>query len=145
MLYKVLRFIGAIIVAVLFSYLVDVFHFSYFAGASHFFANITWSNWLGFDSLRGIVLPLMWIILWLIGLGLGWLVRGSKIIAAFPILIFILCLITDFIGLFIIPLKQITDEIGQGFFYYLGATLTYLGILACYFACSMGILTFQDS
>lgn len=136
MIYKVFRFFGAIIAAVIFSYLVDVFHVLFFGGVVHFFANLSWSNWLSFDIFRGFFLPIAWAILWLIGMGLAWLVRGSKVIAALPILYFILRIINAFFVLFIDPVEPIVEEIGLGFWYYTGAIITFVGILICYIICS---------
>lgn len=144
MVSKVLRFLGAIIAAFLFDYLVNGFHLAFFVGAAHFFANLSWSNWLSFDIFRGFLLPIAWTILWLIGMGLVWLVKGSKIIAALPILMFIWGIIAEFKFLFLYPTDLIVDDIGQGFWYYLGATLTFLEMVACYVFCSVAMFIEQD-
>ena len=138
--YKVLRFLGAVVASLLFSYLVDFFHIAFFAGAAHFFANLSWSNWFSFDIFRGILLPIVWAVLWLIGMGLVWLTRGSKVIAALPLLLFVLAIITDFRTLFLNPIELIVDDIGHGFWYYLGAVVTFIEILVCYIACSISML-----
>ena len=142
--YKLLRFFGSIIAALLFSYIVDAFHIAFFAGAAHFFANLSWSNWFGFGVLRGFLLPVVWAILWLVGMGLVWLARGSKIIAAFPLVLFALGIITDFKGLFLNPIELIVDDIGLGFWYYLGATITFTEIIICYVVCSVCMLTANE-
>lgn len=140
MIYKILRFLGAILSAVLFSYLVDIFHLLFFGGVVHFFANLSWSNWISFDTLRGFLLPVVWTILWLIGMGLAWLVRGSKWIAALPIIYFLLRIVNDFIILFVEPIEPIVDEIGLGFWYYTGAIVTFIGILVFYIICTLQML-----
>lgn len=144
MLYKVLRFLGAIIAAVLFSFLVDIFHNSFLEGAVHFFANLSWSNWFGFGLFRVFLLPIVWSILWLIGWGVTWLVRGSKVIATLPLILFIMSIISDFKILFINPIEPIVDDIGLGFWYYLGAVLTLLDILICYAICSLAMLSSNE-
>lgn len=125
----ILRFIGAIVAAMLFDYLVSFFHFAFFCGAAHFFANLSWSNWFSFDILRGFLLPIVWGVLCLIGTGLTWIVKGSKIIAALPIIILIRGIILDFDVLFLNPIDIAVDDIGLGFWYYFGAVLTFLPIL----------------
>ena len=145
MMYKVLRFFGAIIAALVFSYLVDSFHVAFFAGAAHFFANLSWSSWFGFDILRGAILPFMWAVLWLIGMGLVWLVRGSKVIAALPLIWFLMAVITDFLALFLNPMELVADDIGLGFWYYLGAVVTFIVILVCYVICSICMLPFKEN
>lgn len=129
---KLLRFIGAVIVALLFDYIVRLSHIAFFAGATHLLANLTWSNWLGFDILRASLVPVVWGILGLLGFGLSWLVRSSKIIAALPIVIFISGVIYSFANLFLYPIEMIVDDIGQGVWYYLGATVTFFFMLVCY-------------
>ena len=145
MFYKVLRFIGAIIAALLFAYLVDAFHITFFGGAAHFIANLSWSNWLGFDILRGFLLPVVWGVLWLIGMGLACLVRGSKAMAALPLVIFALGVISDFIDLFLVPVKSIVADIGQGFWYYFGAILTFIGIVFFYGICAAFMLASDEN
>ncbi len=139
MIYKVLRFLGAIIAALLFSYLVNFFHIAFFGGAAHFFANLSWSNWFSFDLLRGFLLPIVWTILWLIGMGLAWLVRGSKVFAALPLIWFLSGIITDFRILFLNPIELIVNDIGLGFWYYLGAVITFIEILVCYGICAISM------
>ena len=145
MFYKVLRFIGAIITALLFGYLVDFFHIAFFGGAAHFFANLSWSNWFSFDIFRGFLLPIVWTILWLIGMGLMWLVKGSKVIAALPLIIFLLGVIADFRILFLYPDEFIVNDIGQGFWYYFGAILTFIGIIICYGVCAISLFVTDES
>lgn len=143
--YKVLRFIGAIITAWIFRYLVNFFHIAFFGGATHFIANLSWSNWFSFDILRGFLLPIAWTILWLIGMGLVWLVRGSKVIAALPLLLFVSGIIVDFRILFIEPIELIVDDIGQGFWYYIGAIITFITILICYFVCAVSMFATDEN
>ena len=145
MFYKVLRFIGAIIAAFLFAYLVDAFHLAFFGGAVHFLANLSWGSWLGFDILRGALLPVVWTVLWLIGMGLMWLVKGSKAMAALPLVIFALGVISDFIDLFLVPVESIVADIGQGFWYYSGAIATFVWIVICYGLCAAFMLASDES
>lgn len=145
MLNKVLRFIGAIVAALLFRVLVDFFHIAFFGGAAHFFANLSWSNWFSFDIFRGFLLPIVWILLMFIGMGLVWLVRGSKVIAAFPLLLFVLGIIADFNRLFLNPIELIVDDIGQGFWYYLGAIITFIEILICYILCAVSMFATDEN
>lgn len=145
MFYKVLRFIGAIIVALLFARLVDAFHITFFGGAAHFIANLSWSNWLGFGVLRGFLLPIAWAILWFIGMGLAALVRGSKAMAALPLVIFVLAVIADFRILFLEPIDLIVADIGQGFWYYFGAILTFIGIVFFYGICAAFMLASDEN
>ncbi len=144
MVYKVLRFLGAVALAWIFSFLASVFHTLFFAGTAHFFANISWSNWLSFDIFRGFLLPIAWSILWLIGAGLVALVRGNKIIAALPIICFILQTIHLVDVLFIHPIEPIVDEIGQGFWYYFGAVVTFGEILASFGICTVCMFVYDD-
>lgn len=144
MINKVLRFIGAIIAAVIFSYLVDTLHLSFFAGVAHFFANLSWTNWLSFDIFRGLLLPLIWTILWLIGMGIIWLVRGSKVISVIPIIWFVISIIADFTTLFLRPMELITNDIGEGFWYYTGAVITFVAILVCYVICMVSMLISRE-
>lgn len=145
MFYKVLRFFGAIIVALLFARLVDAFHITFFGGAAHFIANLSWGSWLGFDILRGFLLPVAWAILWFIGMGLAALVRGSKAMAALPLVIFALGVISDFIDLFLVPVKSIVADIGQGFWYYSGAIGTFILIVVCYGICAAFMLASDEN
>ena len=144
MTYKVLRFIGAIVVAILFRFLVDFIHIAFFGGAAHFFANLSWSNWFSFDIFRGFFLPIAWTILWLIGMGLMWLVRGSKVIAALPIILFVLGIISDYNKLFLNPIELIVDDIGLGFWYYFGAIITFIEILTCYVVCAVSMFASDE-
>lgn len=137
--YKVLRFLGAIVAAYVFSFLVDFIHLAFFSGAAHFFGNLSWSNWFSFDLLRGFLLPIAWSFLGLIGMGIVWLVRGSKVIAVLPMLWFLVAIIADFFSLFVNPAEQIIDDIGQGFWYYVGATLIFIAILTCYVMCAVSM------
>lgn len=140
MLVKVLRFIGAIVLSFAFSYLVDVSTISFFAGTAHFFANLSFSNWMGFDLLRGVLIPILFTIMIFAGMGVIWLVKGSKIIAIIPIIIFIVSICTEFLSLFIYPIELITQDIGAGFWYYTGAVITFLEMILCYTVCSLGML-----
>ena len=145
MIYKVLRFIGAIIAASIFSFGVNFTYFSFFDEVSHFFANLSWSNLLSFDIFRGFLLPVAWAILYLIGAGLVRMVRGSKIIAAIPIYIFITVgVISSFKLLFLESVEIIVDDIGLGFWYYFGAVITFLFIIVTYLLCSIFMLIKQD-
>lgn len=139
--FGVLRFVGAIVAAVLFSYLLDIFHILFFGGVVHFFANLSWSNWISFDIFRGFLLPIVWTILWIIGVGLAWLVRGSKWIAALPIIYFLLRIVNDIVILFVEPIEPIVDEIGLGFWYYAGAVVTFIEILVFYIICTLQMLS----
>ena len=145
MFYKVLRFIGAIIAALLFGRLVDAFHLAFFGGAAHFIANLSWSNWFGLGILRGFLLPVAWGVLWLIGMGLACLVRGSKVMAALPLVIFVLGVISDFIVLFLEPVESIVADIGQGFWYYSGAIGTFIWIVVCYGICAAFMLASDEN
>ncbi|MBR2203378.1 MAG: hypothetical protein IJ914_04140 [Prevotella sp.] len=145
MFYKVLRFFGAIIAALLFAYLVDAFHLAFFGGAVHFLANLSWGSLLGFDILRGFLLPVVWGVLWLIGMGLACLVRGSKVMAALPLVIFVLAVIADFRILFLEPIDLIVSDIGQGFWYYFGAILTFIGIVFFYGICAAFMLASDEN
>ena len=144
MVYKILRFLGAIVVAQIFAFGVSTFHIVFFGGAAHFFANLSWSNWLSFDTFRGFLLPIAWTVLSLIGFGLVWIVRGEKLIAAIPICILIKGVFMSFKLLFLEPAELIVDEIGQGFWYYFGAILTFLPILMLYVGYSIAMLCEQD-
>ena len=104
MFYKVLRFIGAIIVALLFGYLVVFFHIAFFGG-----------------------------------------VKGSKVIAALPLIFFVLGVIEDFRILFIDPVEFIIDDIGQGFWYYFGAILTFIDIVICYGVFAISLFVTEEN
>ena len=80
-----------------------------------------------------------------IGMGLVWLVRGSKVIAAFPLLLFVLGIIADFNRLFLNPIELIVDDIGQGFWYYLGAIITFIEILICYILCAVSMFATDEN
>ena len=144
MIHKVLRFLGAMVAALLFSYLVDFFHIAFFGGIAHFFANLSWSSWFSFDVLRGFLLPIVWGILWLIGMGLAWLVRGSKVIATLPLIWFLLGIIADFRILFLDPIELIVNDLGLGFGYYFGAVITFIEILVCYGICSISMFALDN-
>ncbi len=128
----VLRFIGAILAAAVFAAIVDMFHFLFFAGAAHFFANISWHNWFSLDTLRGFLLPLAWTIMWLVAMGAKWLVKGNIWLAVIPILLCIFGLIHGFDILFLHPYDGIISDIGHGFWYYFGAILTYIEMIVFY-------------
>ena len=145
MVYKILKFLGAIAVAILFCYVVDMFHMLLFGGVVFFFADFSWRNWLSLDVLRALLLPIAWGIIGLIGMGLVWLTKESKTFAVLPITIFAFRIINDFIVLFIQPIEPIIAEIGLGFWYYVGATITFIMILACYLICSLVMLNRRDS
>ena len=72
-------------------------------------------------------------------MGIVWLVRGSKVIAVLPMLWFLVAIIDDFFSLFVNPAEQIVDDIGQGFWYYVGATLIFIAILTCYVMCAVSM------
>ena len=141
----VLRFIGVIVSAVLFSYLVETFHYMFFRGIVHFFSNLSLGNWLFFDLFRGILLPVLLVLSSLIAMGITWMVKGSKVLKVIPICYFILRMINDFIYLFIDQLSSIVDEIGSGFWYYTGAVVAFLGILICYGLCIASIIVSEDN
>jgi len=141
MIYKVLRFLGAIIVAYIFALLNDLMNLAFFRGACDFFNDITWKSWLSFDTLRGFILPIIWAILWLVGWGLWWLVKGVKWITILPIIYFIVRLIDDFYLLFINPSAIIDME--HGFWYYTGAVITFIEILVCYGICTVALFQKQ--
>lgn len=143
MLYKILRFLGAIIVAIIFALLADFYSIAFFSGACEFFNNITWKSWLSFDTLRGFYLPIIWGILWLIGWGLRWLVKGSIWMAIIPIFYFLYRLIgVDFYILFINRTAII--DIDHGFWYYTGAVLTFIELLAYYGICIVFMFAKED-
>ena len=143
MVYKVLRFLGAIIMALIFDYLLSVSHIAFFGGTAHFFSNLSWSNLLSFDIFRGFLLPIVWGVLSLIGIGLVWIVRGEKLIAAIPIYIFVTGAVTNFKLLFLEPVELIVNDIGLGGWYYFGAGLTFFIILALYISYSVLMLLKQ--
>lgn len=145
MLFKLLRFIGAILLAILFSYLVDVCTISFFAGTAHFFANFSFENWMGFDLLRGLFVPTLITLIVIVGWVVVKIVNGSKLIMIIPMVIFTICIFTDFINLFFFPIEIITDEIGTGFWYYLGASITFLEMIICYAACSLSMIEPKDN
>lgn len=145
MVYKILKFFGAIAVAILFCYVVDMFHMLLFGGVVFFFADFSWRNWLSLDVFRAFLLPIAWGIIWLIGMGLGWLTKDSKVLAVLPIIIFVIRIINDFIVLFIQPIEPIIAEIGLGFWYYAGAVITFIMILACYLICSVVMLNDENN
>lgn len=138
-----LRLSGAFIASIIFSYLVDFFHMAFFGGTAHVIVNFTWRNLFSYDVLRGFLLPLIWTILWLMAWGICWIVRGSKIMAIPPILYFLLAIVYDFRRLYVAPLDMIISDTGDGFWYYFGATLTFIGMLVCYFACSIALLFYN--
>lgn len=138
-----LRFSGAIVVAFIFSYLVDFFHMAFFGSTADVIVNFTWRTLFSYDILRGFLLPIMWTIIWLIAWGLCWIVRRHKLIAIPPILYFLLALVYDFKRLYINPIDMIISETGDGFGYYLGATLTFTGMLICYVACAIALLFYN--
>ena len=155
MVYKIIKFFGAIVVAILFCYVVDIFHMLLFGEVVFFFVDFSWSNWLSWDLLRGkwyglallrgLLLLIVWGIICLIGMALEWLTKESKTFAILPIIIFIFRIVNDFIVLFIQPIEPIVAEIGLGFWYYVGATITFIMILACYLICSLVMLSRRDS
>lgn len=138
-----LRLSGAFVVSFFFSYLVDFFHMAFFGGTAHVIVNFTWRTLFSYDMLRGFLLPVMWTIIWLIALGLCWIVRRHKLIAIPPILYFLLALVYDIKRLYIYPVDMIISETGDGFGYYLGATLTFIGMLICYIACIIALLLYD--
>lgn len=141
---KFLRFVGAIVVAILFAFLVNMIHLSFFVGAVHTISNLSWSNWLGFDTFRGFLLPIAWAILWAVAWGLSWLVRGNRWIAALPVVVFVSSIIKEFGLLFLHPLEEVYVEAGQGFWYYLGAIITYIAMLICYTLCTVFMLSWKE-
>lgn len=144
MVNNVLRFLGAIAVAYVFSLMVDMIHITFFAGVAHFLGHLSWSSWFSLDIFRGLLLPIAWGILWLVGFGLSAIVRGSTPIALIPLIYFGISIIRDFNNLFLDPLEPIVEEIGLGFWYYAGATLTFVAIVVCYLICSITMLLKED-
>ena len=141
---KVLRFIGTIIATFVFCFLVQLFHVLFFAGAVHFFANITWSSWFSFDFFRGFLLPIGWAVIWLVGAGLVWLVKGNKMLAVLPLIWFVIQTIISFVGLFVNPVEPIIEEIGLGFWYYFGAVITFVEILICFGICVFSMFIYNE-
>ena len=127
-----LKFIGALLASVVFVAMVDLYHFLFFVGASHFFANFSWSSLFSFDVLRGLLLPLGWTVMWLIALGTRYLINGKRWMTIIPILLCLLGLFHGFDILFLHPWEKITSEIGTGSWYYFGAILTYIEMIVFY-------------
>lgn len=144
MLNNILRFLGAVACAFAFSFLVDASNLVIFGGTAHFIANLTWTNWLSFDLFRGFLLPVAWGVTWLLGMGLLWLVKGSIVHAVLPIIIFIRGIVNDFYVLFIQTAEPIVEDIGLGFWYYVGASLCFIVMFACYAICTISMFAYQE-
>ena len=133
------RFLGAIIAAQVFSFLVGLSWFTFFGEVASLIAHISWANWLRMDIIRGMLFPVVLGIIWAIGVGLCWLVRGNKWIAALPILIFIYGIIVNIDALFLSHSPAIVAEIGEGSLYYIGAICTFVVILITHVVCVLGM------
>lgn len=138
--YKILRFFGALIVVNVFIYLVQLFHLFCMIGLIEFFEHFSWRSLFTFDIVRGFIIPIAWAIFYGIVMGIAWLVRGSKIIAALPLISFVIAAINLFIKLFISP----TDEIEPNFWYYIVSVTTYLVVIGWFVFCSIGMLAFEE-
>ena len=65
--------------------------------------------------------------------------------AALPLVIFVLAVIADFRILFLEPIDLIVADIGQGFWYYFGAILTFIGIVFFYGICAAFMLASDEN
>ena len=128
----ILKFVCAVGIAVLFNQLMSAFFLTVFAELAHFFGNLSWGSWFSLAVFRVFLIPVGLIVLHLVGILLVWLVRGSIVKAVLPVMIFIWGMIVNFKLLFLFPIEHIIDDIGHGFWYYLGAALTYLSMLVVY-------------
>ena len=142
--YKILRFVGALVAANLFIFLVQLFHLVCMDSVILMFANFSWRSLFSFDVLRGGIIPIVWFIFYLMVLGIGWIVRGSKIIAALPLICFLGALINLFYILFVNPQSSAIDEVGLGIWYYSCAIITFIIIVGWMIGCALFMFTDQE-
>lgn len=155
MWYKILRFLGAIAVAIVFAFLVDYLSVllfkcfvDYLQGLSfeHFFASLLSLSLFG--TIAPLVLGLAGAIVGGVGYVLVWLVRGVKWLAITPIIYFVSRIISDVYLLFFRPeqeMQEMINYIGHSSWYYLGAIVTLVVIICCYLACSVAMLFYDEN
>ena len=85
-----------------------------------------------------------WAVIWLVGAGLVWLVKGNKMLAVLPLIWFVIQTIISFVGLFVNPVEPIIEEIGLGFWYYFGAVITFVEILICFGICVFSMFIYNE-
>ena len=141
--YKILRFLGALISVNVFIYLVQLFHLFCMVGVLKLFEDFSWRNLLGLDLVRGLLIPVAWFIFYWISVGIAWIVRGSKIIAALPLISFVIMAIGLFINLFVSPSNAIADEVNS-WGYYTVSVVTYLIIIGWFAFCSILMFVYED-
>lgn len=140
--YKILRFFGALIAAILFIFLVQMFHVVSMDVVIHMLANFSWKTLFSIDILRGFIIPIVWGLFYLMTIGIGWIVRGSKVIATLPIIYFLLALANLFYLLFVNPQSSSVDEVGLGVLYYLCAIVTFLVIIGWTLFCTIAMFAY---
>lgn len=107
------------------------------------FANFSWRALFSFDTMRGFLFPIVWVIFYAMTVGIGWIVRGSKIIAALPLICFLGALANLFYILFVNPQSSAIDEVGLGVWYYICAIVTFLIILGWMLFCTLAMFAYQ--
>lgn len=142
--YKILRFFGALLAVNAFIYLVELFHLFCMVGLIEFFENFSWRSLFTLGIIRGFVIPIAWIIFYGISIGIAWLVRGSRIIAALPLISFVIAAIALFIKLFISPSNVVLDEVDSESWYYIASVIAYLVIIGWFIFCSILMFAFKD-
>ena len=143
--YKFLRFFGALIAVNVFIFSVEIFHLLCMIAICEFLEDFSWRSLYTFDTLKGIIIPIAWVIFYLSILGIAKLVRGSKIIATLPIISFVIAAINLFIKLFIYPNAAMMDKFNSDIWYYLLSITTYLVIIGWFTFCSIGMFTYKES
>lgn len=144
MINKIVRFIGAIVLAWLFGCIVDIYHLFCFEAMAHYFSNLSLSNLFRWELLSAVLLPIVWAIIWLIGLGIVSLAKQSKLMKTIVLIVFVYSIIADFRIVFIIPIEPIVYDIGHGFWYFFGAILSFIGMLICYGICSVSLFVHEE-
>lgn len=147
MIINILKFLGAIILACLFSWVVDFANLYVFVYEVRFFENFSLSSLFEFDVIRGFLFPIGLAVIAFIAFGLCLLVKGQKYSIILPIIIFIIRILRDFNILFINTSafeSPLIKNVGHGFVWYSCAIVTFVFIFLFYALATIGMLDYAN-
>lgn len=142
--YRILRFFGALVTIIIFIFLVGLFHLvcmDYIVklGTKSTLVTMIFSLDL-YRLLMLFLIFLVWTIFYEFAKGIGWIVRGSKVIAALPLI----CLLGSLVRLFYILFinNSFLNDVGGSVWYYFCAIITFLVILGWWSLCVLLMFTY---
>lgn len=138
---KILRFIGAIILAYLFSLIWSSSCICIWASIVWLFSDFTFGRFFMMSVGWSIATYILTFILPLIGMGMTYVIKGSKLIAALPIMMFLMNVLSDIMSFILIDKgvsKPVTAELMgmlsdiSGIWYNIGAFMTSIVMIIGY-------------